>query len=294
MLIAVLAALLHRRNWFRTWRKTLLSVPLFALIGGGLGSLLTLVMYGFNIAEDFTGPLAQQINNTLHSVFASQVISSIVFDLLDKLITVVIAVLIYRALSGVFKDLFRYNNWLQNPLSREDYKQAERFRPRGMSLRTKIVLVLSISILVIAAVTTGISYYTFRGALIQTRTEMAEGVSNLAATKFDPERIREYLRDGEKAPGYIASEMELSEIRNSSADIKYIYVYQIREDGCHVVFDPDFPEMAGDDPGALVEFDDAFRPQMGKLLTGEDVVVKVPLGTVVRLRGYRHDAAAGG
>lgn len=271
VLIAVLAALLHRKNWFRTWRKTLLSVPLFALIGGGLGSLLTLVMYGFNIAEDFTGLLAQQINNTLHSVFASQVISSIVFDLLDKLITVVIAVLIYRALSGVFKDLFRYNNWLQNPLSREDYKQAERFRPRGMSLRTKIVLVLSISILVIAAVTTGISYYTFRGALIQTKTEMAEGVSNLAATKFDPERIREYLRDGEKAPGYIASEMELSEIRNSSADIKYIYVYQIREDGCHVVFDPDFPEMAGDDPGALVEFDDAFRPQMGKLLTGEEI-----------------------
>ena len=43
VLIAVLAALLQRKNWFRTWKKTLLSVPLFALIGGGLGSLLTLV-----------------------------------------------------------------------------------------------------------------------------------------------------------------------------------------------------------------------------------------------------------
>ena len=271
VLIAVLAALLQRKNWFRTWKKTLLSVPLFALIGGGLGSLLTLVMYGFSIAGDFTGPLAQQINNTVHNVFISQVASSIVFDLLDKLVSVVAAVLIYRALSGVFKDRFRYNSWLQNPLSREDYRLAERFRPRGMSLRTKIVLVLSLSILVIAAVTTGISYYTFRGALIQTKTEMAEGVSNLAATKFDPERIREYLKDGEKAPGYIASEMELSGIRNSSPDIKYIYVYQIREDGCHVVFDPDFPEMPGDDPGAVVEFDDAFRPQLGKLLAGEQI-----------------------
>ena len=272
VLIAVLAAFLHRRKWFSNWGKTLLSVPLFALIGGGLGSLLTLVMYGFHIAEDFTGPLAQQIYGAgLHSEFAAQMISSTVFDLLDKLISVIAAVLIYRTLPGALKDLFRYNNWLQNPLSRESYRQAERFRPRGASLRTKIVLLLSVSILVIAAVTTGISYYTFRDALLNTQEDMARGVGTLAATKFDHERIREYLRDGEKAPGYIASETEIADIRNSNKDIKYIYVYQIREDGCHVVFDPDSPEMKGDDPGTVVEFDDAFLPQLDRLLAGEEI-----------------------
>ena len=232
VLIAVLAAFLHRRKWFSNWGKTLLSVPLFALIGGGLGSLLTLVMYGFHIAEDFTGPLAQQIYGAgLHSEFAAQMISSTVFDLLDKLISVIAAVLIYRTLPGALKDLFRYNNWLQNPLSRENYRQAERFRPRGASLRTKIVLLLSVSILVIAAVTTGISYYTFRDALLNTQEDMARGVGTLTATKFDHERIREYLRDGEKAPGYIASETEIAGIRNSNKDIKYIYIYQIRRSG---------------------------------------------------------------
>ena len=272
VLIAVLASILHRHGWFRSWKKTLLSVPLFALVGGGLGSLLTWVMYGFGFAEDFSGPLAHQIYDAgLHSGLLATMASSTVYDLLDKLISVVLAILTYRMLSRAVKDRFRYDSWLQNPLSQEDYKQAERFRPKGMSLRTKIVLLLSVSILVIAAVTTGISYYTFHDTLIRNQVETAEGITTLVATKFDPERVREYMKDGEKAPGYITSETEMKGIRDSNSKIAYVYVYQIREDGCHVVFDPDTKDIPGEEPGTVVDFDDAFKPQMNKLLAGEKI-----------------------
>lgn len=272
VLIAVLAVLLRQRRWFRSWGKTLLSVPLFALVGGGLGSLLTWVMYGLGFAEDFSGPLARQIYNAgLHSVLLSTMASSTLYDLLDKLISVTAAIGIWRLLPRSFRDRFRYHSWLQNPLSREDYKLAERFRPKGMSLRTKIVLLLSCSILIIAAATTGISYYTFHETLIRDQKETAESVANLMMTKFDPERIDEYLRDGEKAPGYTDSETEMSGIRNSNKKIAYVYVYQIREDGCHVVFDPDTPEMAGSAPGEVVEFDGAFLRYREKLLAGEKI-----------------------
>ena len=272
VLIAVLAAFLQRKKWFRHWGKALLSVPLFALIGGGLGSLLTWVMYGFGFAEDFSGPLAQQIYDAvLHNVLLAQMTSSFIYDLLDKLISVVLVILIYRLLPRKFKDLFRYHTWLQNPLDEKVYKEAERFRPKGMSLRTKIVLLLSLSIIFIAAVTTGISYFTYHDSLIQSQVEMGSGVTRVLISNMDPERVEEYKTLGDEAPGYAESEAAMTRVRNSSKSIEFVYVYQIQQDGCHVVFDPDTPELPGEDPGAVIPFDEAFRPQLGALLKGESI-----------------------
>ncbi len=272
VLIAVLAAFLHRRGWFRKWGKTLLSVPLFALIGGGLGSLLTWVLYGFEIGDDFTGPLAQKIYEAgLKSGLLAQMSSSILYDLLDKLITVVAAVLIYKLMARSFKDLFRYHAWMQNPLSRKEYTKAQKFKPKGASLRTKIVLIETVSILVIAAVTTGISYSSFHDAMIKSQVEMATGITQVLIGNMDADRVEEYLTLGDDAPGYKESEAAMNNVRESSKDIEYVYVYQIREDGCHVVFDPDTPELAGEDPGTIIPFDDAFKDQLPALLKGENI-----------------------
>ena len=272
VLIAVLAAQLHRMRWFRNWWKTLLSVPLFALIGGGIGSILTWVLYGFGISDDFTGPLANQLYNAgLPNKFFAQMVSSTVFDLLDKLVTIVAAVLIYRLLNRPFKDLFRYHSWMQNQLSREDYREAQRFRPKGASLRTKIVLIQIAAIVVIAAVTTGISYFSFHTSTINNQVEMAKGVTHVLISNMDPDRVDEYMALGDDAPGYRESEEAMTRVRNSSGDIEYVYVYQIREDGCHVVFDPDTPDTPGEDPGTVIAFDKAFRDQLPTLLAGGEI-----------------------
>ena len=97
---------------------------------------------------------------------------------------------------------------------------------------------------------------------------MALGIAETAASVFDNDRIAEYLSDGEAAPGYAESEARLSAIRESSDDISYVYVYQIREDGCHVVFDPDTGDTPGEEPGSVVAFDEAFLPYRENLLAG--------------------------
>lgn len=97
---------------------------------------------------------------------------------------------------------------------------------------------------------------------------MALGIAKTAASVFDHDRIEEYLSEGEAAPGYAESEARLSAIRESSDDISYVYVYQIREDGCHVVFDPDTGDTAGEEPGSVVAFDEAFLPYREDLLAG--------------------------
>lgn len=272
VLIAVLASILQGKKWFRSWGKILLSVPLFALIGGTVGSIMTWVLYGFDFGQEFSGVLAQRFFSAgMGSKLAAQISADMLAELLDKLITVVAAVLIYRALPKQFPEHFRYQSWLQNPLSRENYKQAERFRPRGVSLRTKIVALLSVSILVIAAVTTGISYYSFHQSTINAQIEMGKGVTRVVISNMDADRVEEYLTLGDDAPGYAESEEAMSSIVASSSGIEYVYVYQIREDGCHVVFDPDTPDLPGENPGTVIGFDEAFRSQLPKLLAGEEI-----------------------
>ena len=272
VLLAVLAFSLYKRKWFRSWWKTLLSVPLFALVGGGLGSLLTWVLYGFTYGNGLAGDLARSIFDAgLRSPLLAQMTADTVVDLLDKLISVFTAMLVFNALPRSFRNRFRYHSWLQNPLSRENFKLAERFKPRGMSLRTKIVLLLSASMVIIAAVTTGISYLSYRRSTIEAQVEMGEGVTRVLIGNMDPDRVEEYKILGDAAPGYAASEAAMSNVRNSSQNIEYVYVYQIREDGCHVVFDPDTPDLPGEDPGTVIPFDEAFRDQLPALLAGEEI-----------------------
>ena len=58
VLIAALAAFLARKGWYRSLGKALRSVPLLALVGGGLGSLLTFALYKVDFGEELSADLA--------------------------------------------------------------------------------------------------------------------------------------------------------------------------------------------------------------------------------------------
>ncbi len=281
VLLAVLAEFLFRRKWFRTWKKALLSVPLFALIGGVLGSLLTLMLFGFDFANGTSGDIARWLyGQGLQNVAVCQMLGDFALDLADKLITVVLAVVVYRAVYPALKSLFSYHSWLQNPLDEETYRAAQKFHPLGLSLRTKLVLLLTLSILPIAAVTTGISYYTFYQSTLDSHEQMGIGVTHVIMSSLDPDRIDEYLEMGENAQGYPETEAALTDLLQSSENIHYVYVYQIREDGVHVVFDVDTPNMPGDDPGTVKEFEDAFLDNKAELLAGK------PIGRIISNDSY--------
>ncbi|MCR4683958.1 MAG: hypothetical protein K5649_00670 [Lachnospiraceae bacterium] len=50
-LIAASGTYLGQKGYFRKFWKALMTVPLFALIGGGFGSVLTYLLYGFGMGE---------------------------------------------------------------------------------------------------------------------------------------------------------------------------------------------------------------------------------------------------
>ena len=262
VLIAICSAWLAGKGAFRRVPHLLLTAIVLALIGGGLGSILTWFLYGGGIGEGISAPIARSIFATGKlSPFLSQFIADLLIDLADKLLTVLFAALVFRLFPQHFLDRFRPSS-----NSRTDTFGVQKFR--RVSLRNKNLFMIASFILLIAITVSAVSLSLFRKAVIEDKSKMALGIANIASSAFDHERVEEYLTLGEDAPGYEESMVRLSDIMESSDDISFVYVYQIREDGCHVVFDPDTEGTPGEEPGSVIAFDEAFLPYLEDLLAG--------------------------
>ena len=272
VLIAALAATLARRGWYRTLGKALLSAPLLALIGGGLGSLLTFALYELDFGQELSATLAHFFyDNGLRSVFWAQLSGDFIIDLADKLVVVLIVFGLLRLIPESTQKGLRLRFWQQNPLSAEERRASRGFTVRKMSLKAKFLLLATAGMFIVAILTSAIGYNMYKTNMFKTQEDMGGGVTRVLASSMDPDRVEEYLALGDAAPGYKESEAAMALVRDSSEDIVYVYVYQIREDGCHVVFDPDKADEPGSDPGEVIPFDGDFRNQLDALLSGREI-----------------------
>ena len=274
VLIAICSAWFERKGCYtfkKPWRL-LAVIAVFTLIGGGLGSLLTWTLYGFSFGEGVSAPLAHRLYEAGHlSKFWSQFLADMLIDLADKTITVLIVAAVLNLLPADLRKRLFFAGWRQAPLSDETLTEAEKKQSRRVSLRSKIVFFAAAAIIVIAGAITALSFVHYRNAAIEEQIEQARGVVRVAAAAIDPERVDEYIERGEEAEGYAIIDGRFYDLANSSENIQYVYAYQIREDGCHVVFDADTPETEGSAPGEVIEFDEAFAEYLPALLAGEPI-----------------------
>ena len=272
VMIAICSAWFAGRGYYGKPQKLPIIVAVFALIGGALGSVITWTIYGFDFGTGISAPLAVRIYAAGHlNRFWSQFAADMLIDVADKAITVAVVAVALMVLPLSVKNRFYFAGWQQAPLSRRKMAAAERKRARRMSLRLRIVLLVSGAMLVIAAVVTIISFVHFRTAAIEEQTDLAYGVVSVAADAIDADRVDEYMALGAEAEGYERIDKRFNDLADSSENIEYVYAYKIMEDGCHVVFDADTPEVEGSAPGTVIEFDDAFRKYLPTLLAGGEI-----------------------
>lgn len=60
--------------------------------------------------------------------------------------------------------------------------------------------------------------------------------------------------------------------------MKYLYVYKIEEDGCHVVFDLSTANLEASEPGSVEDFDEEFLLVKDDLLAGRPIAPKISNG----------------
>ena len=272
MLIAICSAWFAERGYYsRPWKLPVV-VAVFALIGGGLGSVLTWTMYGFEFGTSLSAPLARRILDAgVLSPFWSQFAADMLIDLADKAITVAIVAIVLWVLPQSTKDSLYYAGWQQAPLTRKKLLAADHKRARRMSLRSKIILLVAAAMVIVAGVVTVISFIHFRDAAIDEQTKLAYGVANVASDAIDADRVDDFIAQGHAAEGYARVDKRFNDLANSAEEIEYVYAYKIQEDGCHVVFDADTPDTPGSEPGDVITFDEAFMDKLPTLLSGGEI-----------------------
>ncbi|MBR1822550.1 MAG: HD domain-containing protein [Clostridia bacterium] len=274
VLIAIASAHYARKGYFSFKKPLRLAqiIAVFALIGGGLGSVLTWLLYGFSFGEGISAPLAHRIYNAGRlDLFWSQFAADMLIDVADKIITVLIVTLVLRVMSESLRRRFYFTGWQQAPLSAKNQAAADHMNAKGMSLRLKIILLVAVAMIIIATVVTGISFIHFRTAAIDEQIGLAQGVVSVVAEAIDGDRVDEYISQGFASEGYDRIDKRITDLANSSGNIEYVYAYRIEPDGCRVVFDADTPEVNGSEPGELIEFDPSFEKYLPALLAGEEI-----------------------
>ncbi|QTE69381.1 GGDEF domain-containing protein [Clostridiales bacterium] len=138
--------------------------------------------------------------------------------------------------------------------------------------RRKILIPVVAVLLVMTAAYILISFHTFRQYEIRDLEDYSKGLTGLIAGDIiDVEDIDGYLEQGRNYPGYAETEHKLYLLREAYPDIVYLYVYQVREDGFHVVFDLNTEQFAGSEPGTVEPFFPAYQPYIPDLLVGKEV-----------------------
>ena len=246
-------------------------ILVLAAIGGLLGSVLTWFLFGF-AGEGMSADLAKWIHaHVLPSKFFSQISADFIIDLGDKAITVMIAVLALLIIPKSVIEKLLIHGWQQKPLDFSELRIINRTKVRSMSLRSKIIFLVSIAITAIAVVAIGIGYYLFRETTIKDHTEFARGIVKYQKDCIDPDMVDTYLALGEAAPGYthVAEQLRMTFV--SSENIHFMYVYQIKPDGCHVVFDMDTEEVKADPVGSVIRPPEDIEKHLNDFLSGREV-----------------------
>ena len=272
VLIAGAAYYYAKHGYYKSLPKALLTAFPLCLIGGGTGLILTFALSGLGYYDMVDTGLRSVFNvHESFRTFLSTIPKTMLYDFIDKLITVFLAWLIIKALPEKLKTLLYLPGWHQRPLPENEIYSTENVISTHRSLRVKIQGLVAFAILFVAGASITISLALYRQASIREHTDLGRGVAKLVASVIDGDRVEEYIRDGFSAPGYDRTRKELESIREASHDILFIYVYRIQEDGCHVVFDLDTEDTPAGLPGEIVEFDEAFSPYLPSLLKGDTI-----------------------
>ena len=149
ILIGVAAALFQRNGFFKTPGKIIVTIITFSLLGGGLGSVLTYFLFGYDFGEGISAPFALAIyEHAGFSKFFAQLTADIILDVFDKTIVVIAAVAIHRVIPQHLKDsigkVFLFN---QDPVRSEEEKLFEGKLVRRSLIRKVVVMVIVAEIL---------------------------------------------------------------------------------------------------------------------------------------------------
>ncbi len=270
ILIAVVTVSMYRSGKLKHTHWLPAYILSLTAIGGGIGGLITWYLYGFDVTPH-TEPLISFFLSHGLNEFGSYYITNFIFDLLDKTMTVIFVRAVLYLIPRKLWPKFVLTYWLQEPekeILQTGDKKTDDFK---MTIEKRVISALVWITVLLTVICTTICLILFHNYSIEQHTYLAEGVAALAASVVEGDDVDLYLAEGKDFDSYRETERLLTNIWADTQDVRFIYVYKIMTDGCHVVFDVDTDDLGGSELGEVVSFDASFMDYMPDLLSGKRV-----------------------
>ena len=239
MLIAVITNILAKRGYFEKFYKAVLTIPVFVAITGALKYLVSFIIgrkeSAFNVM------------------------------MMWQFVDIGTSVLIVFITTKILSDKLGINKRSAEIVDKHKVKS------RLMSIRWKILIMLSMICVLIATAITSISYMQYRDEMIQNHIKLGRGAIQLIREKLDPDRVDDFIEHGYTAVGYYSVEDYLYDLRNNLPDAEFIYVYKMMHTGIFVVFDTDTDEFEADEPGEFIEYEPVLKKLRNQFLAGNEI-----------------------
>lgn len=256
--VAIFAAFFARKGFFSDIRRALLLILPLSFMTGTYDLLI----------DDFLSA-----TNTLQTlrIFTWTFSENFLRELLDKGLMLLLAFYLLGITPPRIKIAF--NRWgkKQAPLTEEMTRRMNTGDYLSSSLRNKLLSILMLSSLFVAASVGIISYLLFRNAAVDDRIHAIDGVASVVLSEINFVHINDYLKSGYDTEEYLMTKDRLFAIKNSSRSLERISVYQIVEGGCQVLFDLPSVSFTPEPPGKIIPFDEMPEDLKDDLLAGKPI-----------------------
>ena len=277
MLIAIATAGFFESKRIKTWSGKFMFIIVIAFIGGGLGSVITWFLYGEPSDSPMIVTIIEWLQDTLHmNLFGAHVTSTFLTDLVDKAISVMISMIVVGTIPPEIRETFLVSGWKHKRLTAKEQGSVTSNIKGRISIGMRTILTIVLSTFIMTIIVTWFSLINYHDATTEQAAAKAEQIAYIASTYIDPSKVDDYIRFGDRVPGYAETAEKFRNLLESSDEIQFLYAYKPENNGCRVVFDMDATLsdgtfVPGVAPGALVDYEPEFVQYRENLLLGDDI-----------------------
>lgn len=269
MLSAIMVSIFVRKGWVKKKLGCAASIAIITAVTATIGTVMTWFLHSADIGGT-SKELALDLHESGLPRFWALYLSLFITELFDKGLSFIAALFMVKLVpEKVAASMPPTGRW-QAPIDTDMAAGIKSEKNRVVSLRTKMLIILVAASVLVAGIAIVISFVLFKRSMKNDHIRLADGIATIVASKIDPEKVDAYMENGVDEPGYTETLEEMYRLKNSLPDIQYMYVYQIHEDGCHVVFDLD-SDVQGSAAGDVVKFDESFMKLVPTLLKGRKI-----------------------
>ena len=262
---------MHRKKYIPVF------IVILALIGGGVGSGIQWILTGgpmFSGISDVAGAIAGS-GSAWYTLLCFLI--SIGVDIVDKAVSVGIVFLLVHAVPKNTRRLMWKMNWKQKPLSSKEAEDLKNIDVEGNSLGGRIFALIMMTGVILITVQMFVSLLLYEDTVLEEYSKTASQAAEFVAESIDADMVNEYLSSGKTnsscdMKGFRESYDAIERACRRMNGVRYMYVYQIREDGAYSVLDVD-PNASETTIGERLDFDEAFKPYLDDLLKGKTIPV---------------------